>query len=148
MAAEDPALNLPTGPADAHAQAAANGKELHDPKGRFTAGNPGAPKGPGRPKGRPNYWTELKRAIRNYKARGGKKFFDALIHKALESEKHDLAKTLLDKLFEDATVPKGIDLTMIQGAGQIENVVKDLAAARRARLEAAGLTPVDEPEEP
>lgn len=146
MAAEDPSLNLPTGPADAHAKAAANGQELHDPKGRFTPGNPGAPKGPGRPKGRPNFWTELRVAIRKYRAPDGRKFFDTLIDHAIVVPR--LAEKILDKLFEDATVPKGIDLTMIQGAGQIENVVKDLAAARRARLEAAGLKPVDEPEEP
>ncbi len=149
MMADAPDLNLPTSPKDAHAKAAANGQELHDQKGRFTTGNPGAPKGPGRPKGRPNYWTELKGAIRRYKTRGGKKFFDKLIDKALESDKNDLASTLLDKLFDDATIPKGIDLTMIQGVGSMESVVKGLAEERRTRLAAAGESPeTEEPEEP
>lgn len=137
----EPQLNLPStsGP----------GPEHHDARGRFSEGNPGNKKAPGRPKGRPNFWTELRLAVRRYRSPGGKKFFDAIVDKALVDKSGTLGKTLLDKFFEDATIPKGLDLTMIQSAGRIEDVVKDLARQREERAKAAGRLPLlDEKEEP
>ena len=141
---QDPKLNLP---AQAHADAKAQGKELHGPAGLFLPGNPGAPKGPGRPKGRPNFWTELRVAIRKYRTPEGRKFFDALVGRAIVSDR--LAATLLDKLFEDATDPTKISFNAIQNQGSsvVEDAVKELGALRRQRLEAAGLPLENDPPE-
>ena len=132
------------------AEPAQPGPEHHDARGRFTAANPGNKKAPGRPKGRPNFWTELKRAVRRYRTPGGKKFFEAIVDKAIVDRSGTLGKTLLDKFFEDATIPKGIDLTMIQGAGAIEDAVKDLAAKReeRRKLDGKPRLEFDEEDEP
>jgi hypothetical protein len=121
------------------------GPEHHDQKGRFVSGNPGNKKAPGRPPGRPNFWTELKRAVKKYRTPAGETYFEALVDRSLVAPR--LAEKLVDKLFEDATVPKGIDHTMIQGAGQLEGVVKDLAAAREARKLEAGKPRFDFDEE-
>jgi hypothetical protein len=136
---DNPKLNLPTPQQP--------GPEHHGERGRFTVGNPGNKKAPGRPPGRPNFWTELRRAIRRYRTPAGEKYFDALVDRSLVAPR--LAEKIVDKLFEDATVPKGIDLTLIQGAGQIEEVVKDLARAREQRRTEAGRLPLaDEDDEP
>ncbi len=133
----DPQLNLPQQP----------GPEHHGERGRFVAGNPGNKKAPGRPPGRPNFWTELRRAIRKYRTPGGETYFEALVDRSLVAPR--LAEKIVDKLFDDATIPKGVDVTMIQGGGGIETVVKELAKARAERAAQAGRVPVtDEEEEP